>query len=255
MTSIPAETTLAAAPAAVPYNANLAYTLAVFSSATYNLYQQSPLQLPTGWSVTSQFFYDDVFGNSISIGAVLESSTAVTLAFRGTQTWQEMVITDCNVFPSTPDWMQYYSILAGFNSMYVSIRQAVMNILNGITFGTRPLYLTGHSLGGALATLAAADYAANAASYPVTAVYTFGSPRVGSYITFAEYYNGVTPVNPNSISSYTYRVARPSDVVTLIPPGPLYYHVSQLETLPGTTAQDGLTSHSIDSYISLLDPA
>ncbi|HYR29618.1 MAG TPA: hypothetical protein VEU30_14200 [Thermoanaerobaculia bacterium] len=231
------------------YNADLAYSMAVFSSATYNLYQQSALQIPTGWTLNSQFYYTDVFGNSVTIGAVFESSTAVTLAFRGTQTWQELVITDCDLLPATPGWIGYWIVHLGFNNMYSPIRQSVMNILNEIVFGTRAFYITGHSLGGALATLAAADYTANNAGYPVTAVYTFGSPRVVSYLTFAQYYNGAS-----GISNYTYRVARPADVVTQVPTPPLYYHVSQLVSLAGTTNQDGLTSHPIDAYIDLLDP-
>ncbi len=53
---------------------------------------------------------------------------------------------------------------------------------------TRPeqnLWLTGHSLGGALATLAACRFAK--AQHAVTMVYTFGSPRVGDR-TFADHY-------------------------------------------------------------------
>lgn len=71
-----------------------------------------------------------------------------------------------------------------------------------------PIFYTGHSLGAALATLAAARHAPNA-------VYTFGSPRVG---------------NPAFIASLSkvpiYRVVDDEDVVTTVPSEGLgYRHV------------------------------
>lgn len=50
-----------------------------------------------------------------------------------------------------------------------------------------PLYVTGHSLGAALAALAASELA-HGQSLPVTAVYTFGQPRVGNQ-AFQAFYN------------------------------------------------------------------
>ncbi len=66
-----------------------------------------------------------------------------------------------------------------------------------------PLFITGHSLGGALALLATKLVAPDVDG----ACYTFGSPRVGNY----EYFRSVkTPV---------YRVVNSSDVVPRVPPG------------------------------------
>ena len=48
--------------------------------------------------------------------------------------------------------------------------------------------LTGHSLGGAVATLAARDFSKE--GYPIEALITFGAPRVGSY-RFAQQFNGL----------------------------------------------------------------
>lgn len=41
----------------------------------------------------------------------------------------------------------------------------------------KKIYITGHSLGGALALFAAVELSLN---YTVTAVYTYGQPRVGN---------------------------------------------------------------------------
>lgn len=66
-----------------------------------------------------------------------------------------------------------------------------------------PLFITGHSLGGALALLATKLVASNVNG----ACYTFGAPRVGNY----EYFRFIkTPV---------YRIVNSSDVVPRVPPG------------------------------------
>ena len=67
-----------------------------------------------------------------------------------------------------------------------------------------PLYITGHSLGGALALLATKLVAPNVNG----ACYTFGAPRIGNY----EYFRCIkTPV---------YRIVNSADVVPRVPPGP-----------------------------------
>src|ERR1700686_2804213 len=59
---------------------------------------------------------------------------------------------------------------------------AVPNNLNGLSTIPQPtLWLTGHSLGGALAVLASATFSMwqSAQIRPVSGVYTFGQPRIG----------------------------------------------------------------------------
>ena len=66
-----------------------------------------------------------------------------------------------------------------------------------------PLFITGHSLGGALALLATKLVAPNVNG----ACYTFGAPRIGNY----EYFRFLkTPV---------YRIVNSSDIVPRVPPG------------------------------------
>jgi len=75
-----------------------------------------------------------------------------------------------------------------------------------------PIFYTGHSLGGALATLAAT-------LRPPRAVYTFGSPRVGNARFVSLLQN--LPV---------YRIASPRDIVAGMPPTALpfgYRHVGE----------------------------
>lgn len=123
---------------------------------------------------------------------------------------------------------------SGFQNMWESLRESVGTQLQQITrdLGKPPqLYLGGHSLGGALATLAAVDLAA--AHYPVARVVTIGSPRVGGKC-FKELYRR-TPAAPASESrtlpDVTTRWVHGSDLVTLIPPPIRYSHVVKKDPL------------------------
>ena len=64
------------------------------------------------------------------------------------------------------------------------------------------IYCTGHSLGGALATLAAFDIsrAMEWVNRPTKIIcYTFGAPRIGNY-AFAETYNRLVPETWNVVN-------------------------------------------------------
>ncbi|NWF39389.1 lipase family protein [Mariprofundus sp. NF] len=73
------------------------------------------------------------------------------------------------------------------------------------------LWFTGHSLGAALATLAAER------SPKADGLYTFGSPRVGDH-DFADNY-----------TTATYRFVNNNDIVTMVPPAISYRHIGQLK--------------------------
>ena len=81
------------------------------------------------------------------------------------------------------------------------------------TLSGRPIWFTGHSLGAALATIAAARCHTRR---PVRGLYTFGSPRVGN----SEFTRTVPPA--------CYRFVNNDDIVTRLPPSVAgYEHVGQ----------------------------
>eukprot|EP00164_Ancoracysta_twista_P003662 GFYU01004904.1.p1 GENE.GFYU01004904.1~~GFYU01004904.1.p1 ORF type:complete len:1060 (-),score=260.03 GFYU01004904.1:302-3481(-) len=97
---------------------------------------------------------------------------------------------------------------SGFFAAYKSLREklfASIKSAQGDDFGSGTLFITGHSLGGALATLLSADMAAM--NTPVVC-YTFGSPRVGNH-AFAKFYDALVP--------NTYRVVFDGDFVAGVP--------------------------------------
>jgi triacylglycerol lipase len=81
------------------------------------------------------------------------------------------------------------------------------------------VWLTGHSLGAALATLAGYRASVNS-SFDVHAVYTYGSPRVGDE-GFKNHF--VT----SGLDKRTFRFRNNTDIVTRVPPFPDYFHVGQ----------------------------
>ena len=87
----------------------------------------------------------------------------------------------------------------------------------------RPVFYTGHSLGAALATLAAARHAP-------TALYTFGSPRVGD----ADFVDSL-----KNISGIIHRVVNDEDIVATVPPHELgFHHIGTPHRLVNTAARN-----------------
>ena len=100
------------------------------------------------------------------------------------------------------------------------------------------LFITGHSLGGALALLTTKLLAPDVNG----ACYTFGAPRIANY----EYFERVkTPV---------YRVVNSSDIVPRVPPGaPLELLLKLLQILSWLTGWSPVISRLIDKLESVLD--
>lgn len=90
----------------------------------------------------------------------------------------------------------------GYNNAYASLANLMEEGLARVS--ELPLYVTGHSSGGALATIATQQLE-SALGDRIAACYTFGSPRVGN----ADF--------ERLIKSAVYRVVNASDVVTLLP--------------------------------------
>lgn len=153
---------------------------------------------------------------------VKEDWSYAVLAFRGTEvTKLKDITTDIKAGMAT---MIEGRVHKGFRQAYQSVKDDIeKNIakLEGI-----PLYITGHSLGAALATLATQTLEQNHAFRDqIAACYTFGSPRVGNTEFDREF------------KSVVYRVVNTTDIVTVIPLLLMrYIHVGDvrfLERAPG----------------------
>ncbi|NJK48282.1 lipase family protein [Candidatus Gracilibacteria bacterium] len=134
----------------------------------------------------------------------------------------------------------------GFASAYMSVREQIHNYLNDRAAPS--LTVTGHSLGGALATLCAVDIQYNFSNKVTVDIYTFGAPRVGNN-GFKESFNRRVP---NS-----YRFVYGMDIVPALPrPWQGYRHVDTEYRLGSRLSinffSQRFKDHSIANYINAL---
>jgi len=154
-------------------------------------------------------------GNFETCGLIAERTGAVILAFAGTDPgiWQNLA-TDIAIQPD-PNTDTHQGFQLAVQAAQVEIGQAVSRSQQS----QKPLFITGHSLGAALAALAA--QMALAADTPPRAVYVFGMPRTGG-LRFQASYDA-------SLGALTYRLVHGIDLVARVPPSSLgFRHVGRL---------------------------
>jgi len=142
--------------------------------------------------------------------AYLPARQRVVVGFRGTEgivNW----LTNLNfaktaAYPRCDGCRVHEGFLEAFNNVRDRVTTAVQALLAQKSGAS--LYLTGHSLGGSLAALAAA-HLAYSANLTVRGVYTFGEARVGND-AFVKFYNQGTHVS--------WRLTHYKDPVPHLPP-------------------------------------
>ncbi|MGH3577830.1 MAG: lipase family protein, partial [Mycobacterium sp.] len=127
----------------------------------------------------------------------------------------------------------------GFQDVYETIRTSIAANLATASAGCDQILITGHSLGAALAVLAAPDIFRNMPPNTIEPrLITFGGPRVG-LSDFAHAFNA-------TIES-CFRVVNFLDIVPLVPPAP-YVHVgAQIAVDSGGKIEIGWR-HSLPAY-------
>jgi hypothetical protein len=144
---------------------------------------------------------------------VVTSADYHLLAFRGTKIPQDWM-TDLACTPVRFDWMfsgapTIGQIHAGFGHCLADGLSDIMNKLSKRD-STKPLVITGHSLGGALAALAGAYFTIGGACVPtISGICTFGQPRIGLH-DFCNTYSRV-------LSGKLVRFVNKEDVVPRVP--------------------------------------
>lgn len=151
------------------------------------------------------------------------SKDQIVIAFRGTSSKQDALIDikfhkvpftvaedDTGAFSMTDlKRKELGYVHRGFLMAVGSVWRTVRKWMS-IHYTGQPIFLTGHSLGAANATVMAMRL--THAGFPVTAVYTFGCPRVGDS-SFARLFNEVIR---------HYRYVNHNDIVTRMPPWILF---------------------------------
>lgn len=211
------------------------------------------------------------FSHNSSQGLVIKHRDCIVVAFRGTD--------------EIADWLDNIKARAvghalgrvhrGFHEALWDVWPAMIRAVDDWQPKRKnskhlPIWLTGHSLGGAMATLAAAQLIEE--DRPFYGLYTYGSPRTGDR-DFARTYN-------IEAASRTFRFQNNNDIVTRVPARLMNYshvgkfvYISQKGELStdagrwfrfldsvrgviydiGDVGFDGIEDHSIDEYMSAIE--
>jgi len=217
-------------PRATSFSMANAQILAQASTVAYD----SPERCAT-WAKVSGFTGAfDFFDHQDTQGFVAESADAIIVAFRGTQPNRPM---DWFVdFRATSDPWDHNvgKVHAGF---YSALRKVWgVPLANGevlpkrlVNRGSKPIWVTGHSLGGGLATLMAAEILRRedaGENFDLRGVYTYGSPRVGNKAFRAKLMESAAKHGAQLV-----RFRNGDDVVTAVPRMTEFEHVGKVAHL------------------------
>jgi triacylglycerol lipase len=234
------------------FNERTAIFLAAVCNQTYAQFSHPDGQfvVPEFYEVVATFNAKSITGHTERFGFILQSEDRIIVAFRGTS--------------STTDWIsdaiarqgKYKCVLGagkshiGISDIYYSARGQILTALDTLC-ARKSLMITGHSLGGALASLCAVDVAVNSA-FSLPSVYNYGSPRVGDP-TFVKAYSGKV--------DQSFRIHNRFDIVPLLPPHvyklpkreTTYYYMHVQDEVPLQFHKGSISAnHIVSSYFAEL---
>lgn len=191
-----------------------AFTLAHLSQAAYD-------DAPDADASFGKTVFDDAetFSTESTFGFVTSNKDHVVLAFRGTDDVKDWI---SNLTISVVKVPGGGKVHQGFAELLDSIWDPVMKKLEKRWAGQQTFWITGHSLGGALATLATKRLPQG---WKPFATHTFGQPRVGEQKFAGNYrFNHFRFVNNDDLVP-----TLPPRIVPVAFPPAFYTHVGNLE--------------------------
>ena len=153
--------------------------------------------------VSLRFKLEETFDANGTQAILVSNEEFIVLAFRGTEATSIKDI-KADAKATTTSCETGGRIHSGFTEAYDCVALDIRKKLKEPSLVNLPLFITGHSLGGALATIAAKKLSHNGGK---AACYTFGAPRVGDMKWISQ------------IKTPIYRLVNAADCVTMLPPG------------------------------------
>jgi len=172
-------------------------------------------------------------------GFVARNDRAHTLAisFRGTRTPGEWLKDLDFVAASYTPISKWGEVHQGFQLVYLAMQASVEDLVTSAIGDSTNIWITGHSLGGAVATLAAPDVAINMSKI-VPSLHTYAGPRSGQP-SFADKFDKLVKT--------CFRVVNRWDIVPQLPPVlALYQHVGVEVQVDGGFTLDLAKAHSLE---------
>jgi hypothetical protein len=204
------------------YSDRMAWLLSSMSQLAYDHFEDGPERFEVlstklkggGFRLLNTFNSDKTDTQAF----LAENGDFAVLAFRGTEVKKKKdVATDLKAAQIS---VIEGGVHKGFRDAYESVREEIEKSITGLNKKV-PLYITGHSLGAALATVATQELdKKDAYRDRIAACYTFGSPRVGN----ATY--------DRNFKAPIYRMVNTTDIVTVIPLLAMgYIHIGDIRYL------------------------
>lgn len=191
--------------AADKFSWQTALSLAVASKLAYSNKTTIENTTTNSWKLASGKFIEE--GNAQCF--IASTATSALIAFRGTEEFADW-IDNISIAPKT---RLYGKVHSGFFNGFDAVKEQLEAELNRLS--PKQVLITGHSLGGALATVAAAEWSQ---TYPISSVYTFGQPAVGR--------GDFIKLFRTRFSNKFFRFVNDDDIVTRVPPN--YKHIGKL---------------------------
>ncbi|KAI9294432.1 alpha/beta-hydrolase, partial [Neoconidiobolus thromboides FSU 785] len=212
--------------------------------------------------IGSNIVVQDVFTEFITGGRGFIATDAtkkqIILSFRGSsniQNWLgnlNLIFTNYNVNNGGSDIQVHAGFKDGINALYPKFSPLLKSLV--ASHPDYKLIITGHSLGGALATLASIEIQKNFnLSWDRMQLFTYGEPRVGN-TAFVEWFNRQ--------SLTLTRVVNNKDIVPHVPPRKFGYSQHQREmhlrdnkakVCSTTVLEDPTCALSTEPFLSILD--
>ncbi len=219
---------------ATGYNLINAWWLSEFSRLIYRHGKDENSDYPTREDILNNMGFSEVRtflkGNnccSLIISERDKSAPFAVLVFRGT-TGVESWFSNFNMVQT--QWTGGGLVHAGFRYDFLKLWDEVAAELALLDM---PVFYTGHSLGGALATLAASER-------PPKALYSFGSPKVGDAV-FADSLRRIE----------LHRVVNNQDIIPTVPPSMIpfdYCHAGEAHILCSSIGY--LSANSVPQFLA-----
>lgn len=229
------------------YDASLAQALFVyaFNATVGNCNDNGPNPTSPDFDTIQSITGTTIGGQHRLFAYVYTSSTNPSLtliSFTGSEYLDEWEL-DFDFAQTEPTYLSNYTsgvmCHSGFSSIYQSLRTALLSKINPASNAI----IVGHSLGGALATMAAFDLAKVMSEPPL--VYTYASPRV---------FNVVGGQLLATMVPTIYRIFNTEDFVPALPPSiwfsDLYLHVGYPTTF--TLNLGSIDKNHVDAYFAYL---
>jgi triacylglycerol lipase len=221
------------------YDKNLAIALVDISSAVSDANCDIALPNPPTFTQQTQLRANSLStGRNLMYGYIFSNENSACFAFTGTSSidqWKDDFKFTLVEGSDITGYQPGMKIHEGFYNIYRQLKSPIHTWLSTRKH-IQHVYITGHSLGGALATICSLDLSNYS---PI--VYTFGAPRVGNPL-FAEIYQ-------NNVSQGI-RINNTEDIITDLPlaafENQVYQHVNQ--NLPFTISTGSLYDNHIEVY-------